>query len=96
MGPGPGAGRHGIAAIRALNSSRRCSNSVRQGLFLKYGGRITSTPFPPQPPYLVAELAESGSREVAVKSKGFPDSQRSHEGEASGIHKGIFAFVMAT
>ena len=32
LGPGPGAGRHGIPAIRALNSSRCCSNSVRQGL----------------------------------------------------------------
>jgi hypothetical protein len=45
---------------------------------------------------LVAELAKSGRREIAIKSERFPGSQRSHEGEAGGIYKGIFASVMAT
>jgi len=45
---------------------------------------------------LFAKLAEASGSEVAVKSKGFADSQRPHEGEASPIHKGIFAFVVAT
>jgi hypothetical protein len=37
---------------------------------------------------LVAELAKSGRLEIAIKSERFPDSERSHEGEASGIYKG--------